>query len=204
MGYAEKNLAPGETILYRAGYHWIIYRSSLGLVVFAVLFGVAAAMARNRASEAATALAVVAVLLLVLAAAGFLVRWVRARADEFVVTSRRVMRRVGLLSREIEHAPIEKIQDITIQQGWAGRLLGFGTVVLETASERGTLVFPDIAAPEAFRNAIWGVAPAGGPVAGAAPVPARERLAQLEALRQQGLVTEEEYAAKRREILSHL
>jgi membrane protein YdbS with pleckstrin-like domain len=204
MGYAEKNLAPGEAILYRARYHWMIYRGSIALAVFGTLFGVAALFARSHAPDPAPAFEIVAALLLVLALVAFAARRVRAGADEFVVTSRRVMRRVGLFSREIEHAPIEKIQDITIQQGWPGSLLGYGTVLLETASERGTLVFPEIAEPEAFRTAIWGQAPSAGSAVGGRAIPSRDRLAELEGLKQQGLVTEEEYAAKRREILASL
>jgi membrane protein YdbS with pleckstrin-like domain len=205
MGYAEKNLAPGEAILYRARYHWVIYRGSLALATVAIVLGIAALIARDRIPEAgaARALWIAAGAFLAVALVAFLARYLRAGVDEFVVTNRRVMRKVGLLSREIEHAPVEKIQDITIEQGWIGRLLGFGTVVLETASERGTLAFPEIARPEAFRNAIWGQAPASG----AAPVPAgdpRDRLARLDGLKQQGLVTEEEYATKRREILADL
>ena len=211
MGYAEKNLAPGETILYRARYHWVIYRGSLALAAVAVLLAVGALAARDRApgSGAATALGIAAGAFAAIALVAFLARRVRAGVDEFVVTSRRVMRKVGLFSREIEHAPVEKIQDITIEQGWLARLLGFGTVVLETASERGTLVFPEIARPEAFRSAIWGQAPAPAVVPASASGPARsvdprERLARLDGLKQQGLVTEEEYAAKRREILANL
>ena len=205
MGYAEKNLAPGEVILYRARYHWVIYRGALALAFAAALLGFGALFARQRApdSGAASALGIAAAAFLAAGILAFLTRRIRAGADEFVVTNRRVMRRVGLLSREIEHAPVEKIQDITIRQGWIGRLLGFGTVVLETASERGTLEFPEIAFPEAFRNAIWGQAPSPAGAAAGRPAP-RERLAQLDGLKQQGLVSEEEYAAKRREILANL
>ena len=133
-------------------------------------------------------------------------------ADEFVVTNRRVLRKVGLFAREAEHAPIEKIQDITIDQGVTARLLGYGTVALETASERGRIVFPDIARPEAFRNAIWGQgatpvgAPGGAPAsapAAAAP-PAAQRLSELEDLRTRGLLSTEEYVRKREEILKSL
>ena len=47
-------------------------------------------------------------------------------------------------------------------------MLGYGDVVVETASERlGAFTFDLISAPEAFRNAIWGHAPTvGGPGAG--------------------------------------
>jgi uncharacterized membrane protein YdbT with pleckstrin-like domain len=132
--------------------------------------------------------------------------------DAFVVTNRRVIRKVGVLSREIQHAPIEKIQDVTIEQGILGRMLGYGTVIVETASEKGMLVFPAIASPESMRTHIWGQAPATVPGAAAgaaaspapAPVTAQKRLEDLQSLKQRGLVDDEEYAAKKKEILSHL
>ena len=211
MGYADQNLAPGEMVVFRARYHWVIYRTGLLLAVLAILLGAAALYARQTspASGVARPVSLIALAFLAMALLVLALRWLRTAPDEFVVTSRRVMRRVGLVSREIEQAPLEKIQDITVQQGGLARLLGYGTVVLETASERGTLIFPEIARPEAFRNAVWGQAPGAGgrpaasSVAAASPA-AGDRLRELENLRQQGLVSDEEYAAKRREILSHV
>jgi hypothetical protein len=127
--------------------------------------------------------------------------------DEFFVTNRVVIRKVGVFSREIQHAPIEKIQDVTIEQGILGRMLGYGTVIVETASEKGMLVFPAISSPESLRTHIWGQAPAtvpGAAAAAASPAPApvstQKRLEDLQSLRQRGLVDDEEYA-KRKEIL---
>ena len=214
MSYAEKNLAPGEAIVYRARYHWIYYRTALALLLVSAVFGLwwwlggqlgwapTSKLSRN-----------VALLFLGAAVASFLVRRIRNAADEFVVTNRRVVRKVGLFAREAEHAPIEKIQDITIDQGVMARLLGYGNVALETASERGRIVFPDIARPEAFRNAIWGqgtTAAGGSPAAvpplpaAAAPPPAAQRLAELEDLRTRGMLSTEEYSRKREEILKSL
>ena len=214
MSYAEKNLAPGEAIVYRARYHWIYYRTALALLLVSAVFGLwwwlggqlgwapTSKLSRN-----------VALLFLGAAVASFLVRRIRNAADEFVVTNRRVVRKVGLFAREAEHAPIEKIQDITIDQGVMARLLGYGNVALETASERGRIVFPDIARPEAFRNAIWGQgttaaggAPAASPPlpAAGAPPPAAQRLAELEDLRTRGMLSTEEYSRKREEILKSL
>jgi membrane protein YdbS with pleckstrin-like domain len=213
MGYAEKNLVPGEAIVLRARYHWIIYRAAFMLIFLSVLLGAASIYASRTSpgSGVARPVGVLALAFLVLGAVGWLLRWLRARADEFVVTNRRVIRKVGLFAREIEQAPLEKIQDITVDQGTMGRMLDWGTVTIETASERGSMTFPRIAHPEAFRNALWGQSPG---IIATAPTPAtgatiarpatRERLAELESLRQQGLVSDAEYAAKRQEILSGL
>lgn len=217
MGYADKSLAPGETILYRARYHWIFYRSGLLVLFLAALLGAASLYASRTApgSEIAAPVGYLALGFAVLALMLLGARWVRAQQDEFVVTDRRVLRAVGLVTREHEQAPIEKIQDITVTQSGLGRILGYGDVALETASERGTLLFPAIATPEAFRTAIWGrpradaamglamTPAAAGPAAAAPPTPA-SRLEQLENLRRKGMVSEAEYAEKRREILAHL
>jgi len=214
MSYAEKNLAPGETIVHRARYHWIYYRTALALLLVAAVFGLWWWIAKNRLESpgGSSIFGYVALFFLAAAVVTFFLRRVRAAADEFVVTNRRVMRKVGLFAREAEQAPIEKIQDVTLDQGVIARLLGYGTVVLETASERGRIVFPDISRPEAFRNAIWGQA--AGPSAAAVAVPpsplppatlsTAERLKQLEDLRTRGLLSTEEYARKRQEILSSL
>jgi membrane protein YdbS with pleckstrin-like domain len=215
MSYAEKNLAPGESIVYRARYHWIYYRTALALLLVSLVFGLWWRLAGNSLGSPGSAAVFrnLALLFLGAAAAAFVVRRIRNSADEFVVTNRRVMRKVGIFAREAEHAPIEKIQDVTLDQGVTARLLGYGTVILETASERGRIVFPDIARPEAFRNAIWGqstvaapppAAPAVATPAAAAGPPAAQRLAELEDLRTRGLLSTEEYARKREEILKSL
>lgn len=211
MAYAEKNLAPGESIAYRARYHWIYYRTTLAFLLVAAVFGLWWWISGQRlqSGAASSIFGTIALALLAIAVAHFLVRRIRASADEFVVTTRRVIRKTGLVAREAEHAPIEKIQDISIDQGVIARMLGYGTAVIETASESGRIVFPDIADPERFRSAIWGQTSGGasGATAAAAtvsPPSVASRLAELEDLRTRGLLTTEEYARKRQEIVGSL
>lgn len=222
MSYVERNLAPGESVVYRARYHWIYYGTALLLLLFAFLLGLASIYSNQISPGDDTVPKVVrymAVGFLLLAAGVFLVRRIRASADEYVVTNRRVVRKYGLVAREVEQALLEKIQDVTLRQGVIARLLGYGTIVVETASETGRLVFANIANPEAMRTALWNQAAAPGralvvPAAVAIPEPTasapparlaiRERLAELEELKGRGLLTAEEYAAKRKEILGSL
>jgi uncharacterized membrane protein YdbT with pleckstrin-like domain len=216
MAYAEKNLAPGETILYRARYHWVFYSFSIIVLILAGGLGLASLSATKQQAgdEIGRPLGWIAAAFVVIALVAFLARRIQANMDEFVVTNRRVIRKVGVFAREIQHAPIEKIQDVTIEQGIVGRMLGYGTVIVETASEKGMLVFPSIASPESMRTHIWGQAPASVPAAAAAAaspaapaadsVTAQKRLEDLQSLKQRGLVNDEEYAAKKKEILSHL
>jgi membrane protein YdbS with pleckstrin-like domain len=211
MGYADKNLAPGETILYRARYHWVFYRFSIVVLILAAALGVAAYYSKSAQAweEVGRPLLWLTAGFVAIALIAYLALRFRANLDEFVVTNRRVIRKVGVFAREIQQAPLEKVQDITVEQGAFGRMLGYGTVIVETASEKGMLVFPSIASPDGFRNHVWGQAPPEDRVPSAvqapsAPVSAQARLEELESLKQRGLVNQEEYAAKRQEILSHL
>ena len=207
MSYAEKNLAPGETIVYRARYHWIYYKLTLVLLLLAAVFGLWWWIAGNRLEDgtASSIFGNIALLFLVAAVGHFVVRRIRATADEYVVTNRRVIRKYGLVAREVEQALLDRIQDITLHQGITARLLGYGTVVLETASETGRLTFPEIAEPEEFRKAVWGQQTgAAAPAAPTAAPTTATRLAELEDLRTRGLLSPDEYARKRQEILSSL
>jgi membrane protein YdbS with pleckstrin-like domain len=207
MGYSEKNLAPNERILFRARYHWVFYRFPIIVLILALALAIAAYTARSQQAwnEVGRPLVWIAAAFAAIALASFAMLRFRANLDEFVVTNRRVIRKVGLLSREIQQAPIEKVQDITVEQGMLGRMLGYGTVIVETASEKGMLVFPSVAQPDGFRNHIWGQPPPRPDVPETPAAPAAQaKLEELENLKQRGLISPEEYAAKRQQILSNL
>lgn len=220
MGYAEKQLVSGEEIIYRARYHWIFYRLAIEFALLSAGLGIAALKLPPRddgiglkAVAGWSALALFAVAVVTFA---FLL--IRASADEFVVTDRRVLHKIGFFSHETRQCPLARVQDITVNQSVWGRMLGYGDLFIETASEAGQMIFPAIVAPEKLRTAIWThvgtggmTAAPGAPGAGAAaPAPSsrgaapEERLARLQELKTRGLVTSEEFERKRSEIVKEL
>jgi len=216
MKYAEKQLAPGEQILYRARYHWIFYgRAILPLLLSIAASAAALAFEAKGAGRTPSTVAMyAAAALLLLSLVLFAIRAIRARTDEFVVTDRRILHKVGVFAHETRQCPLERIQDVTVDQSFWGRLLGYGDLAIETASERGQILFPTIEHPEGLRTAIWTHVGTGGvsvPSPGAAApssspqtgTPA-ERLARLNDLKNRGLITPEEYEAKRREAVREL
>jgi len=214
VGYAEKQLAPGERILYRAKYHWVFYGRAIGLLFLSIAASAAALVfeARGAGPTPSKVAMIAAAALLVLSLLMFVVRGIRARADEFVVTDRRVLHKVGVFAHETRQCPLERIQDVTVDQSFWGRLLGYGDLAIETASERGQILFPTIEHPEKLRTAIWTHVGTGGvsipeaassPSAPSASTPAG-RLAELNDLRNRGLITPEEFEAKRREAVRDL
>ena len=54
-----------------------------------------------------------------------------------VVTNVRVLQVHGLIGKTVVDSSLEKINDILLQQTFLGRLFGYGTLVVMTASETG-------------------------------------------------------------------
>lgn len=55
--------------------------------------------------------------------------------DYFVVTSARMLETSGLLSRKVAMMPLGKVTDMSFQRSFTGRLLGYGTFILESAGQ---------------------------------------------------------------------
>jgi uncharacterized membrane protein YdbT with pleckstrin-like domain len=76
-------------------------------------------------------------------------RW----TSEFAVTNRRVLIKVGLISRRTVELNLTKVESVAVDQGILGRILGYGTIiVIGTGGTRER--FENISAPLAFRHAV--------------------------------------------------
>lgn len=83
----------------------------------------------------------------------FIAPLVARATSEFAVTNRRVIIKVGLVSRKTVELNLEKVESIGVEQTILGRLLGHGTlVVVGTGGTKEP--FRRIADPMAFRRAV--------------------------------------------------
>jgi len=55
--------------------------------------------------------------------------------DYFVVTSHRFILTTGVFSRNVAMMPLVKVTDMTFRRSFLGRLLGYGTFILESAGQ---------------------------------------------------------------------
>ena len=55
--------------------------------------------------------------------------------DYFVVTSKRMLLATGIFSRRISMMPLTKVTDMRFERSATGRLLGYGTFVVESAGQ---------------------------------------------------------------------
>jgi len=149
VGYVDRQLEPGEEIVFRTDLHAVVFAGVLGLA--AVVVGVVALIiARNDlASQTMRTLWLVAALVIALAA---LPRWLRWRCGEFAVTTRRLLARVGLRSRDTFALALGTVDGIGLERTIGGRLLGYGTVQVQIDAD--VLEFHRVARAEALCEAI--------------------------------------------------
>jgi uncharacterized membrane protein YdbT with pleckstrin-like domain len=127
---------------------------------------------------------------------------------EYVITNRRVVKQEGVISVSSFDAPLDKINNVFHEQSALGRILGFGDVGLETASEQGTTQFRMIANPVAFKNCIvqqrevYRVSSQGSGGSGREDIP--RLLRDLAQLRDRNVITAEEFEAQKRRLLEKL
>lgn len=207
MGYVTKNLMPGELVLLRPVYHPVRFLPGALGVVLGGLIAVGALVLPAGTASPEILLAVGGVLALVglVALAG---RAIVDSFDEFAVTSLRIIKKTGVLTRRVSQIPFDKVQDLRLVATLWGRWLSYGDVAIDSASEEGPVIFRRIQNPEAFRNAVFTRRAAATAVPGTVPaVPLRtpeERLKDVERLYAAGTLTEAEYKVKRQELIRDL
>jgi membrane protein YdbS with pleckstrin-like domain len=202
----DDQLQAGEEVLYRAETTRISLLPRAALAVLAVIgAGVAWHM---RYEPVAVALGVMALVLAVWGLWGLML----LRANEYVLTSHRLIQQTGVLAKRSMDSRLDKINNVEHRQTLWGRILGFGDLEIDTASETGAAVFPRINRPLDFKRAILGAvedyrsrllrpAPLAAPVPA---VPPAERIRQLKGLLDEGLISPQEFEAKRRQLLEEV
>jgi uncharacterized membrane protein YdbT with pleckstrin-like domain len=162
--------------------------------------------------------------LVVLVALGYFAqRYGRWATTNFVVTNERVVSRMGVVAKKGIEIPLDRINTVFFNQSFFERLLGAGDLGIESAGEGGRQTFTDIRKPSLVQQEIYRQKEAfernrlgdmgrtiasqfpqhqAAPAAPVASVP--EQIEHLDRLRRSGALTEEEFQAKKAELLRRM
>ena len=138
MSY-DRSLAVGETSVAILHPHWktLVLPVVLTFVVVAVLLAGEVLIPGNKeAAIERLALAVVAIALLMWWLMYPVLVW---RTTVYEVTTKRMRLRDGILTRNGRDIPLSRITDVSFRKGVLDRVLGCGTLVVESAGEHGEL-----------------------------------------------------------------
>jgi uncharacterized membrane protein YdbT with pleckstrin-like domain len=205
--FPQRLLGEHEEIVYDLRPHWwtLVGPILLTAVVAAVaVAGWAFLPLGGFQQPGRLAIAGVAVLCLLVLVVPRYLRWA---TTHFVLTTDRLIFRSGVLSKLSKEIPLERVNDVTFSQSLWERIIGAGDLLIESAGERGQSVFQDIPKPEAVQIEIYRQMEANGQrMSGVAPrAPSvLEELERLANLRDRGVVTNEEFERKKRDLLDRL
>lgn len=210
MPFSRKLLNDGEEVVLDLHPHWEYFLKETAALVVAVVVGL---LALNQdlpgPVNAAVGIAVLASLL------WFGLTYAKWVTTNFVVTSDRLIYRHGVLAKHGIEIPLERVNTVFFSQSIFERIVGSGDLLIESAGEMGRQSFSNVRRPSAVQNEIHrqmemnenrkfdriAMPPgtAGSPGGGIA-----DQIQQLDSLRQQGLITEAEFTAKKAQLLDRM
>jgi len=208
-----------EAVLDLTPHWWFIAPASVYLAV-ALVFGLYIWLGGgdNAAWKALGFLEGIAILI---AVAYFVMRYAKWKTTNFVVTNERLISRSGVVAKKGVEIPLDRINTVFFNQSFFERIIGAGDLGIESAGEAGRETFSDIRKPNAVQHEIYRQKEAferrrtthmgqtfaahtpQAPAQAAAPsIP--EQIEHLDRLRRAGTLTEEEFQAKKSELLRRM
>jgi len=222
MGYVEKLLSKNEKIMASARQHWTTLAITfiINLFVAIVLIVLAIVLGNQSFTQDKSSILrfvpPILLILLVVPVARFGWDWLQWWAEEYLVTSHRVIQTEGIINKRTKDSSLEKVNDIVLTQSFFGRILGYGELEIITGSDEGVNRLHRLANPVKFKTALLDqkVAlghdqageqvrsiPSGGPETEDDPL---KRIADLDNLRKSGALSDGEYQTAKAKLLSKL
>jgi uncharacterized membrane protein YdbT with pleckstrin-like domain len=218
MGYPADLLNPDERVVIDQHPHWLYFMepflSGLGAIVLLLIF-----MSWNGGvGDALVKITGIVILGLLVWA---LVRFLKWRTVEFVVTTDRVIFREGVFAKRGIEIPLRRVNNVNFNQGILERICGAGNLMIESGGEDGQSHFTDVRDPQEVQRIIHqemgeGIrrgtatmasamstpAPPPPPATAAAPASSvADELEKLEGLKARGTITAEQFEAQKQKLL---
>ena len=211
MPFPRKLLIENEELVFDLRPHWIA-------IVPAVLWGILTIVAgwflygfsSDHDSGIGKKIVLVAVLLsLLILTVGPILRWM---FTIFALTTERLITRHGVLAKSSKEIPLERINDVSFNQGIFERMVGAGDLLIESAGERGQERITAVRKPEEVQKRIYMMVEDNSNRMMRPSAPPQERHEdsipeQLEALgrlRAAGTISEAEFQTKKTELLKRM
>jgi uncharacterized membrane protein YdbT with pleckstrin-like domain len=140
MGLPKNSLTEDEKIVLEFHPHWsTLVAMFFWAVVTVVIAGVIVFFIPDGGSQTLIRLVVAAIGVVAVIVVGFMpfLRWV---TTTYTLTNRRFVMRHGILSRSGRDIPLTRVNDVSFEHSLIERMLGTGTLVVESAGEHGQLV----------------------------------------------------------------
>ncbi len=200
MAFPLRLLNEKEDIILDLHPHWWFFIGPASLLALAIVGLISA-----QVIDAADQLKIVNVGITIAGLVWLAGRYARWVTTNFVVTTDRVIYRSGVLGKSGTEIPLDRVNTMFFNQSIFERLLRSGDLIIESGGETGKQTFSDISQPSMVQNTIYQQIEANEMrTAGAAHSrqgSVAEELRSLDELRQQGVLSEDEFQAQKAKLL---
>jgi uncharacterized membrane protein YdbT with pleckstrin-like domain len=157
MPFPDNILDDDEEIVLDLRPHW--RRVAIPVVLIPLVIGVASylwfiAPGGNTQGPVHIAVLVVAVAVLLWWSLRPWLRWLTTR---YVLTTRRVVMRTGVVARHGRDIPLTRVNDVSFSHTMIERMFRSGTLVIESAGDRGQVILVDCPDVESVQRELYGL-----------------------------------------------
>ncbi len=144
VAYPDKLLADDEEVVRHLHPHWLtVFWPIVAFLVLVGLGSFGAALIPEGSNQGVYRLVIV-VLAVLLAVAFVVVPLLKWRTTHYVITTHRILYRVGILSRTGRDIGLSRITDVSYSQTLWDRIINSGRLTIETAGEGGSTIWSAI------------------------------------------------------------
>ncbi len=202
--FTQSMLGENERIILMARQHWFVLVSAILLEII-VSIGIMIGAGVASVTNPLLAFTFLLVLLPILSGVHDILAW---RNRQYIVTNWRVIQFSGIFNKNVVDSSLEKVNDVKMTQSFLGRIFGYGDVEIMTASELGVNVFKRIDEPVKFKTAMLNAREKMG-FDSLSPHNSKQehiptQILELDELRKKGILTEDEFLAKKKELLAKM
>lgn len=155
MGLPKSSLADEEEIVLEFHPHWsTLVGTALWAALAVIVAIVVIVFIPGGGSQTLIRLGVAAVGVAAVLVVGLIpfLRWV---TTTYTLTNRRFVMRHGILSRSGRDIPLTRVNDVSFEHNLIQRILGTGTLIVESGGENGQLVLSNIPKVEYTQNQLY-------------------------------------------------
>lgn len=205
MAWPEDALSVDETIATSFRPHWkLLFIPFMWFLAILIVIGVSFGFSWGVAPWISLVVLLAGLYLVVRP----LVNWWFTR---YVLTTERLITRTGLIAQAGVEIPLENITNVNFSQTVFERMLGAGDLLIESAGSSGQSTFYNIPHPDRFQTMLYKTREqrtmdlTGRPEVTQEFKPhAADSIKKLAELRDEGLISAEEYEEKRQELLDEI
>jgi membrane protein YdbS with pleckstrin-like domain len=137
MSYARNLLSRGEEVVFESRQHWfaVVARTWLFIIGAVLAFAVLIWSTTSDSNTILSILQIVSLVALLAALAEIGLKVWSWRNQEYLVTTRRVIKAEGIFNKNMGDSSLEKVNDAHLSQSLLGRIFNFGTLDILTAAE---------------------------------------------------------------------